>query len=76
MSEESEPFGRDKQWLSDQGYIHLDPDEFSGRVCRVWADGVSESDARSFVLKKMLKNIEDLDPEFSKLINENYWDLI
>ena len=24
----------------------------------------------------LLENIEDLDPEFSKLIYENYWDLI
>lgn len=24
----------------------------------------------------LLENIEDLDPEFSKIIDENYWDLI
>lgn len=24
----------------------------------------------------LLENIEDLDPEFSKVIDENYWDLI
>ena len=24
----------------------------------------------------LLENIEDLDPEFSKLIDENFWDLI
>ena len=45
---------RDKQWLADQGYIHLDPDQFSDWVCRVWADGVSENDARAYVLRKML----------------------
>lgn len=51
---EKEVIDRDKQWLADQGYIHLDPDQFSDWVCRVWADGVSENDARAYVLRKML----------------------
>jgi len=51
---EKEVLDRDKQWLADHGYIHLDPDQFSDWVCRVWADGVSENDARAFVLRKML----------------------
>lgn len=28
------------------------------------------------LFKDILENIEDLDPEFSKLIDEHYWDLI
>lgn len=27
-------------------------------------------------LKKLLNNMEDIDPEFIHIVNENFWDLI
>lgn len=27
-------------------------------------------------IEKYLKNIKDLNPEFSKIVDENFWDLI
>lgn len=49
-----------------------------GRILR---GGVDKSNAEQKVVVDKFKaglidNIEDLDPEFSKVINEHYWDLI
>lgn len=32
--------------------------------------------ARNAIYKDILENIEDLDPEFSKVLDENFWELL
>jgi hypothetical protein len=51
---EKTSFERDLEWLVENHYGNIDCNKFSGWVTRMFADGFSEIEARSYVLKKML----------------------
>jgi hypothetical protein len=52
--EEKTSFERDLDWLVENHYSELDCNKFSDWVTRMFADGFSEIEARTYVLKKML----------------------
>jgi hypothetical protein len=56
-------------------------ERFSGNSGKVTADKLEEGRKKRKLemlqeLKDILENIEDLDPEFSKVIDDNFWDLV
>ena len=51
---EKTAFERDVEWLEENHYSNLNHDKFHGWVTRMFADGFSEIEARTYVLKKML----------------------
>lgn len=46
------------------------------RVLEETSEVFKKIDAIHSFASNILENIEDIDPEFSKVIDENYWDLI
>jgi hypothetical protein len=51
---EKTAFERDLDWLAENHYSNLDCNKFSDWVTRMFDDGFSEIEARTYVLKKML----------------------
>jgi len=45
---------RDAEWLIENGLNNIDPARFCDWVTRLWHDGMSENEARLFVLEEMV----------------------
>ena len=68
-------------FLAPSGYYAQDTSGFGSsqtkyRIADDYVDSLQKLEAIHKFASNLLENIEDLDPEFSKVVDENYWDLI